>query len=346
MDFTLDNTGPASSDISNSELNNISERLDALTEQLNAIQEILQNLVVDYTGFKNSNSQYQSVTNRALSEIRLSNIRLANGLDALDNQVTTRKLNATNASISDATIQKLKVESLEDLPTIEPRGINTRTGNIDELNSNVISVNELNAGTATIGDLKVQSSLDVPEFTAQKLTSSDLDTESADIDEARIGKLSIDGVPVECVDVKYSGWTNGYLHKLDVKVNGILVFKLNDASVILTPGNISSNYDKLYAAYRSEDGYWHIYFDTDLEGQLLVIGTSDFAITDSLVLKSSVRRNADSNGQPNSTESIKVAVVTRLPRIGQRNVIYVVLGDCAYYCDGQYFYEMASKKRN
>lgn len=345
MDFTLDNTGPASSDISNSELNNISERLDALTEQLNAIQEILQNLVVDYSGFKNSTSQSQSVTSRALSEIRLSNIRLANGLDELVNQVTTRKLNATNASVSDATIQKLKVESLEDLPTIEPRGINTRTGNIEELNSNVISVNELNAGTATVDDLVVQNSLTVPEFNAQQLTSTDLDTDSADIEEAYISKLSIDGVPMECEDVNFSGWTNGYLHKLDVKVNGVLVFKLNDASVILTPGNVSSNYDKLYAAYRTEDGYWHIYFDTNLECQVLSIGESNFNITDSLVLKSSVRRNADSSGQPNNSETVKVAVVTQLPRVGQRNVIYVVLGDCAYYCDGQYFYEMASKKR-
>lgn len=345
MDFTLDNTGPASSDISNSELNNISERLDALTEQLNAIQEILQNLVVDYSGFKNSTSQSQSVTSRALSEIRLSNIRLANGLDELVNQVTTRKLNATNASVSDATIQKLKVESLEDLPTIEPRGINTRTGNIEELNSNVISVNELNAGTATVDDLVVQNSLTVPDFNAQQLTSTDLDTDSADIEEARISKLSIDGVPMECEDVNFSGWTNGYLHKLDVKVNGVLVFKLNDASVILTPGNVSSNYDKLYAAYRTEDGYWHIYFDTNLECQVLSIGESNFNIIDSLVLKSSVRRNADSSGQPNNSETVKVAVVTQLPRVGQRNVIYVVLGDCAYYCDGQYFYEMASKKR-
>lgn len=346
MDFTLGNTGPDNSEIGNDELNVVNERLDALADQLSTIQEALQNLVVDYTGFKNSTSSSQSVTSRALSDISFSTIRLGNDIDNLDNQVTTRTLNATNASVSDATIQRLKVNSLVDLPTIEPRGINTQTGNIDELNSNVISVNELNAGSATVGDLRVQNSLDVPEFNAQKLTSSDLDTESADIEEARISKLSVDGVPVECENVSYSGWTNGYLHKLDVKANGVLVFKFNGASIVLTPGNVSSNYDKLYAAYMTEDGYWHLYFDTDLEGQLLVIGTSDFAITDSLVLKSSVRRNADSNGQPNSGESVKVAVVTQLPRIGQRNVIYVVLGDCAYYCDGQYFYEMASKKRN
>lgn len=345
MDFTLGNTGPednteeVSSEINNAIINSIQAQLDA-------IQESLQNLVADYDGFKNRTTQSQSSTSRALSEIRASTIRLSNDIDNLDIQVTTRKLNATNASISNATIQRLKADSLVDLPEIEPRGINTQEGTIGELSSNVATVGELHASNATVRDLEVQNLLTVHDFNIQNLTSSDLDTESADIEEARISKLSVGNVPIECEDVSYSGWTNGYLHKLDVKANGVLIFKLNEASIVLTPGDISSNYDKLYAAYKSEDGYWHIYFDTDLEGQLLVIGTSDFAIVDSLVLKSSVRRNADSNGQPNSGESVKVVVATELPRVGQRNVIYVVLGDCAYYCDGQYFYEMASKKRN
>ena len=346
MNFTLENTGPVGNDISTDELNTISERLDTLAEQLNAIQEALRDLVVDYNGFKDRTSQYQSVTSRALSDIRFTTIRLGSNINGLSNQVTTRSLNATDASISNATIQRLKADSLVDLPEIEPRGINTQEGTIDELSSDVATVGELHTSNATVGDLEVQNLLTVHDFNIQNLTSSDLDTESADIEEARISKLSVGNVPIECEDVSYSGWTNGYLHKLDVKANGVLIFKLNEASIVLTPGDISSNYDKLYAAYRTEDGYWHVYFDTDLEGQLLVIGTSDFAITDSLVLKTSVRRNADSNGQPNNGESIKVAVVTQLPRVGQRNVIYVVLGDCAYYCDGQYFYEMASKKRN
>lgn len=346
MDFTLGNTGPVGNDISTDELNTISERLDTLAEQLNTIQETLQSLVVDYAGFKNRTSQSQSVTSRALSDIRSTTIRLGNDIEDLGIKVTTRSLNATNASISNATIQRLKADSLVDLPEIEPRSINTQEGIIDKLSSDVATVGELHASNATVGDLEVQNLLTVHDFNIQNLTSSDLDTESADIEEARISKLSVGNVPIECEDVSYSGWTNGYLHKLDVKANGVLIFKLNEASIVLTPGDISSNYDKLYAAYKTEDGYWHVYFDTDLEGQLLVIGTSDFAITDSLVLKTSVRRNADSNGQPNSGESIKVAVVTQLPRVGQRNVIYVVLGDCAYYCDGQYFYEMASKKRN
>lgn len=346
MNFTLENTGPVGNDISTDELNTISERLDTLTEQLNAIQEALRDLVVDYNGFKDRTSQYESVTSRALSDIRFTTTRLGSTINGLSNQVTTRSLNATDASISNATIQRLKADSLVDLPEIEPRSINTQEGTIDELSSDVATVGELHTSNATVGDLEVQNLLTVHDFNIQNLTSSDLDTESADIEEARISKLSVGNVPIECEDVSYSGWTNGYLHKLDVKANGVLIFKLNEASIVVTPGDISSNYDKLYAAYRTEDGYWHIYFDTDLEGQLLVIGTSDFAITDSLVLKTSVRRNADSNGQPNNGESIKVAVVTQLPRVGQRNVIYVVLGDCAYYCDGQYFYEMASKKRN
>lgn len=344
MDFTLGNTGPEdNTEEISSEINNAI--INSIQAQLDAIQESLQSLVADYEGFKNRTTQSQSSMNRALSDIRFSTIRLGNDIDNLDNQVTTRTLNATNASVSDATIQRLKVNNLVDLPGIEPESIKTPTGEIDNLKADTIESDKATFQNETVGTLEVTGTLTVPEFSAQQLTSTDLDTESADIEEARISKLSVDGVPIECEDVSYSGWTNGYLHKLDVKANGVLVFKFNGASIVLTPGNVSSNYDKLYAAYRTEDGYWHLYFDTDLEGQLLVIGTSDFAITDSLVLKTSVRRNADSNGQPNSGESVKVVVSTELPRVGQRNVIYVVLGDCAYYCDGQYFYEMASKKR-
>lgn len=346
MDFTLGNTGPIGNDNGTDELNTINERLDTLAEQLNAIQETLRDLVVDYNGFKDRTSQYESVTSRTLSDIRLTTTRLGSGINELSNQVTTRKLNANNASISDATIQRLKVNSLVDLPGIEPESIKTPIGEIDSIKADTIESDNATFQNETVNTLKVTGSLTVPDFTATQLTSTDLDTENADIEEARISNLSIDGVPIECEDISFSGWTNGYLHKLDVKANGVLVFKFNGASIVLTPGNVSSNYDKLYAAYMTEDGYWHLYFDTDLEGQLLVIGTSDFAIADSLVLKTSVRRNADSNGQPNSGESVKVVVSTELPRVGQRNVIYVVLGDCAYYCDGQYFYEMASKKRN
>lgn len=345
MDFTLGNTGPEdNTEEISSEINNAI--INSIQAQLDAIQESLQSLVADYEGFKNSTTQSQSSMNRALSDIRFSTIKLGNDIDNLDNQVTTRTLNATNASVSDATIQRLKVNSLVDLPGIEPESIKTPTGEIDNLKADTIKSDNATFQNETVGTLEVTGALTVPEFTTTQLNSTDLDTESADIEEARISKLSVDGVPVECENVSFSGWTNGYLHKLDVKANGVLVFKFNGASIVLTPGNVSSNYDKLYAAYMTEDGYWHLYFDTDLEGQLLVIGTSDFAITDSLVLKSSVRRNADSNGQPNSGESVKVVVSTELPKVGQRNVIYVVLGDCAYYCDGQYFYEMASKKRS
>ena len=119
MNFTLENTGPVGNDISTDELNTISERLDTLAEQLNAIQEALRDLVVDYNGFKDRTSQYQSVTSRALSDIRFTTIRLGSNINGLSNQVTTRSLNATDASISNATIQRLKADSLVDLPEIE-----------------------------------------------------------------------------------------------------------------------------------------------------------------------------------------------------------------------------------
>lgn len=86
-----------------------------------------------------------------------------------------------------------------------------------------------------------------------------------------------------------------------------------------------------------------LYISQDIDCQALVIGDAEIKV--STVLKTSVRRNADSNGNPNLENTVKVAVVDKLPTIGQRNIIYIVLGDCAYYCDGQYFYEMAAKKR-
>lgn len=344
MDFTLGNTGPTDNTAAITEA--INTAIDSLQEQLDAIRESLNALSVDYNGFKESSTDSVASINNALGRMQDDISDNKESIDDLSNTVTTETLNATDASISSAHILSLKADSLVDLPEIEPEAIKTQTGEIENLKANTVEAETVTFQNETVNALEVTGSLTVPEFTATQLTSTDLDTESADIENARVDKLSIGGVPIECEDVRYSGWTNGYLHKLDVKANGILIFKLNEASIVVTPGDISSNYDKLYAAYRSEDGYWHIYFDTDLECQLLVIGTSDFAITDSLVLKSSVRRNADSGGQPNSSESVKVAVVTQLPTIGQRNVIYVVLGDCAYYCDGQYFYEMASKKRN
>lgn len=344
MDFTLGNTGPEdnteeiSSEINNAVINSIQAQLDAIRESLDA-------LISDYDGFKQSQTTSLASINGAIGRMQGSINTNTDSIDGLSNNVITEKLNAEEASISSAHILSLKADSLVDLSEIKPESIKTQDGEISSLKADTIEAETVTVQDETVDTLKVTESLTVPEFNTRQLTSTDLDTESADIVNARISKLSIDGIPVESKDISFSGWTNGYLHKLDVKANGVLVFKFNGASIVLTPGNISSNYDKLYAAYKTEDGYWHVYFDTDLEGQMLVIGTSDFAITDSLVLKSSVRRNADSNGQPNSGESVKVVVSTELPRIGQRNVIYVVLGDCAYYCDGQYFYEMASKKR-
>lgn len=345
MDFTLGNTSPTDTDtVAITEaLNNA---IDSLQDQLDAIRKSLNALSVDYNGFKESSTDSVASINTAIGRMQNDISDNADSIAGLSNAVTTNTLNAEEAAISSAHILSLKADALVDLPEIKPEAIKTENGDIDNLKADTIEVKNATLTNVTADNLNINTSLTVPEFTATHLNSTDLNTESADIEDARVNKLSVSGVPIECEDVKYSGWTNGYLHKLDVKANGILVFKLNEASIVVTPGDISSNYDKLYAAYRSDDGYWHIYFDTDLECQLLVVGTSSYSIADSLVLKPSVRRNADSGGQPNDGENIKVVVLNKLPSIGQRNVIYIILGDCAYYCDGQYFYEMASKKRN
>ena len=163
-------------------------------------------------------------------------------------------VSATEASIQNAHILSLKADSI-DLPEIEPISIKTPNGDIDSLNTVTITAQNAAVSSANIDNLEVKNSLIVPEFNASKLTSTALETENAGIKEASIQKLNISGVPIECIDVKYSGWTNGYLHKLNVRANGILIFKLNNASIVVTPGNISSNYDKLYAAYKADDGY-------------------------------------------------------------------------------------------
>ena len=346
MDFTLDSTlNTAANTVSEADLNSLNSLIEGLQTQLNTLKESLENLGIDYNGYKVSSEGSITSINGAIDRMQADIQNNKASIDGISNSVVTDKLSVTEASIQNAHILSLKADSI-DLPEIEPTSIKTTNGNIDSLNTVTLNAQNATVSSANIDNLEVKGSLTAPGFNAPKLTSTELETENAGIKEASIQKLNISGVPIESIGVKYSGWTNGYLHKLNVRANGILVFKLNNASIVVTPGNISSNYDKLYAAYKADDGYWDIYLNTDLECQLLVIGTSDFSIADSLVLKSSVRRNADSMGQPNDGENIKVVVLNKLPSIGQRNVIYIILGDCAYYCDGQYFYEMASKKRS
>lgn len=346
MDYTLKNTETVNIDTENVNVENVNANaIKLLQAQLEAITSQLESLVVDYNGFKESTSSSVTGINSTIGSTRDDVASIQSSINELDDNINTSKITANEASINSAHILSLKADSLVDLPGIEPQSIKTPSGEIDTLNAASLTSDNAAINSATINSLEVKDSLTVPDFTSNTLSSNDLETDTASIKDATIDKLTFNGVPLQCIDVKYSGWTNGYLHKLTVRANGILLFKLPNASLVVTPGNVSSNYDKLYAAYKTDDGYWNIYLNTDLECQLLVIGTSDFSISDSLVLKSSVRRNADSMGQPNDGENIKVAVLNKLPTVGQRNVIYVILGDCAYYCDGQYFYEMASKKK-
>lgn len=343
MDFILENTNPVDN---NAELlQQENEKYEELANRIAALNDLITQLNADYESLEESISDFRSAVNNTLDDHEQLINDNTDSINSLSNNNTTTNLSATNASISNGTINRLKVNSFTDLPALSPVSIATANGSIDDLQSDSITTDELTADTATIDALQANN-ITTDTFDISEIETEELHADTAFIDAVQVNNgLAIGGLRIIPSTISLSGWTNGYLHKVDIKTDGMLMLKLNDSAIVLTPGSISSNYDKLYAAYQGNDGTWSLYFDTDLVCNGVAVGLDNFNYSSSLVLKSSVRRNADSYGQPN-TEGLKVIVLNTLPSIGQRNVIYVILGDCAYYCDGQYFYEMASKKRS
>lgn len=340
MNFTLDDTSLTDNEDTVADASVIEAEIASLTQQLNSLRNTVTALDAVMDGYEDTNTSAHASINAALSSTQSAIESIQTRLNELE---TATRVTANEASISEATINSLTVDALNLNSTLKA-DIKSTNATITNATVTNVTADSVTSDNITTDNLTVNNSVTFSEVNIDTVNANSTNTDTLTAETVQVGdELIFNGILIKQVDINCTGLTNGYLHKLDVKADGIVLIKTPDSSVVITGGNVSSNYTGLYAAYNN-NGVWSVYFSTDLECQALVIGET--VIDAEMVLKSSVRKNSDSNGQPNDSSSVKVAVVSALPTIGQRDVIYVVLGDCAYYCDGQYFYEMASKKRS
>lgn len=343
MDFTLkDNTAITLQE----EIENDITDITKLNLDIENINSAIDTVKADIASIEDKVADNKSKTTALVAAVDACAIKASDTdktVANLNKQFTTKKLIAESSSIQEAAISKANVTELTVTNPIESdiENASIKTSNLDAstITSDKASVAELDCSSLT-----VNGSLDINQVDADNINATDVVSTSINTDDITVNnKIIFNGIEIKSIDIKASGIDNMHLHKLTAKVDGVLIIKLPDSSIIVNASDVKSNYDGLYASY-IENGNTVLYISQDIDCQALVIGSA--SIKASTVLKTSVRRNADSNGNPNIENTVKVAVVDKLPVIGQRNVIYVVLGDCAYYCDGQYFYEMAAKKKS
>lgn len=340
MEFTLKNNGlnAAASKEVEEDVATLELEIKNLQDQLNLMNDSIDVINAEVTELKTKDTAIVASIDSLIVQGSLVEEKL-NGLAGL---VNTKKLTAETASIQEATISKANITELS---TVKPLTSDIVNNDIKTKN---ITADKLTATDATLDnitatDVKVEGSLAISKLSTDEITANSIKSAAINTDNIIVNdKIIFNGIGIKSIDIKASGIDNMHLHKLVVKADGTLIIKLASSSIIVSANNVTSNYSGLYASY-IENNEVVLYLSQDIDCQALVIGSA--TIKASTVLKTSVRRNADSNGNPNIENTVKVAVVDKLPVIGQRNLIYVVLGDCAYYCDGQYFYEMASKKR-
>lgn len=341
MDFTLKNNGLVTESIKN-EIENDITKLTADIENLNSQLDEIDTAITRVE----ANLADQKVKTTALVAAIDSMLVKATETDKIvtdfSTLINTKKLTAENASIQEAAISKANITDLNVANPITA-DIDNNSITTKALSAENISAAEAEIKGITADNITVNNTLNIDKLTTTEVNTSTLISANSTTDTITVtDKMVFNGIDIKSIDIKASGIDNMHLHKLVIKANGTLIIKLVSSSIIVSASSVTSNYDGLYASY-IENGHVVLYISQDIDCQALVIGDAEIKV--STVLKTSVRRNADSNGNPNLENTVKVAVVDKLPTIGQRNIIYIVLGDCAYYCDGQYFYEMAAKKR-
>ena len=339
MDFILDDNNVK--DTTNTEVTN--QLIDDISSDINTIKAQVANIE---DGISTINGDIDSLNNNK-SSVNAELGRLHDELNSIT-AILKALLNDENIYAVEASIQTISANSIS-TKTIEVENPITADINNENITTNSVNANQINTSninttnSITTDKLKVNGELETDNFTingdltAENVVASNMETNTFSTKE-----ITLNGSTIKTIDVKASGIDNAHLHKFSIRANGLVVFDLNNSTITISGSTVSSNYGGLYSASVS-NGIVTIYISEDIDCRAVIIGNAE--ITSSMVLKSSVRRNADENGQPNTENTVKVAVVSALPQIGQKNVIYVVLGDCAYYCDGSYFYEMASKKR-
>lgn len=339
MDFILDDNNvedQTTIKVTNQLIDDISSDISTIKAQVANIED----------GISTINGDIDSLNNNK-SSVNAELVRLHDELNSIT-AILKALLNDENIYAVEASIQKISANNIS-AKTIEVEDPITADINNENVTTNSLNANQINASNINTTDsittdkLKVNSQLEVSDFTinggltAENVVASNMETNTFSAKE-----ITLNGSTIKTIDIKASGIDNAHLHKFNIRANGLVVFDLNNSTITISGSTVSSNYSGLYSASVS-NGIVTLYISEDIDCRAVIIGNAE--ITSSMVLKSSVRRNADENGQPNTENTVKVAVVSTLPQIGQKNVIYVVLGDCAYYCDGSYFYEMASKKR-
>lgn len=339
MDFILDDNNvedQTTIKVTNQLIDDISSDISTIKAQVANIED----------GISTINGDIDSLNNNK-SSVNAELGRLNTALDSVTG-ILEAFINDENIYAVEASIQKISANNIS-AKTIEVEDPITADINNENITTNSLNANQINASNISTTDsittdkLKVNSQLETDNFTinggltAENVVASNMETNTFSAKE-----ITLNGSIIKTIDIKASGIDNAHLHKFNIRANGLVVFDLNNSTITISGSTVSSNYSGLYSSSVS-NGIVTIYISEDIDCRAVIIGNAE--ITSSMVLKSSVRRNADENGQPNTENTVKVAVVSTLPQIGQKNVIYVVLGDCAYYCDGSYFYEMASKKR-
>lgn len=335
MDFILDdnNVQEQADKINDTD---ISPEISTIKAQLANIEDAISTINGSIDGL-NSNKSSVNV------ELKRINTTLDSVNSTLVALINDENIYATEASIQKISANKISTKTIE---VEDPITAEINNGNITTNSLNAIQINTSNINATdsiTTDTLKVNSELETGKLTIKDLTADTIvASNNMETNTFSANEITLNGSTIKTIDIKESGADNAHLHKLNIRANGLVVFDLNNATITISGSTVSSNYSGLYSSSVS-NGIVTLYLSNDIECRAVIIGNAE--ITSSMVLKSSVRRNADENGQPNTENTVKVAVVNTLPQIGQKNVIYVVLGDCAYYCDGSYFYEMASKKR-
>ena len=339
MDFILDDNNvkdqTTTTEVTSQLIDDISSGINTIKAQVANIEDDISTINGDIDSLNNNKSSVKAELGRLQDEL--------NSITA----ILKALINDENVYAVEASIQTISANSIS-AKTIEVENpitadINNENITTNSLNANRINTSNINTTSITTDKLRVNGQLEVDDFTingdltAEKVAAPNMETNTFSAEE-----ITLKGSTIKTIGIKASGIDNAHLHKFNIRANGLVVFDLNNSTITISGSTVSSNYSGLYSASVS-NGIVTLYISKDIDCRAIIIGNAE--ITSSMVLKSSVRRNADENGQPNTENTVKVAVVSTLPQIGQKNVIYVVLGDCAYYCDGSYFYEMASKKR-
>ena len=340
MKYTLDNTSPNESNyVIESELDKFQTEIDAINNSIALLQTVVDGNSADI--ITNSNTASNNLSAAVLSLENMINTvqsNLTNYISANSKGITTGTLSATTLSADslNATTEKIGTETVTTL-----NATNATADTLTATNSTVTkeTVTTLNATNATADTAAIKTAT-IENATVTNLTQEHVKSTDVTTDSVIAGAVATDTI-TSSKEISVTGATNTMLAYISFKCNGIVALTNSTGAVTITPSGVSNNSTSLYAA-DNEKGIITLYFDSNSTWNMLTVG-SFTNYSSGVVAKGSIRHNADSNGDVNVEGNVKIAVVSALPSVGMKNVIYIVIGDSSYYSDGIYFYQMTSK---